>query len=484
MSNTSPQNGSYSVDDIFAGLNQRDIEQFYAGYQQWHLQQQIATLQTRVDDLYLQIFDITERMQTVQPSAIALATLARLQANGVNDVELLDRMLERGENWLDQTMQRLDYCEQLDDFIRDDYTQWCRHALEGAYDWIGSIQDTSTSSPAEESVAVEVEQVEATTELFLQKLNSDEDEDETSMLETTLKRPAITLSSSEEAAPIPVVAGAPAAAEAISPPGEPEPAPAVEETSAIPASDIDAVQATSQEDAGFVPVVEESHPVEVSSATETPVEQEAVLEQTGVPAEQEPAPAFEETSLEETAPPLEEYIPSPEESAAAEALLTSPNEQPGSQEFIAPEESLAAGDSSNGQQPVIQEDAQPATEEDTRPASVEHVPVSESETTLQEHVMLDESPPVESSPLSAIEQPTLQESVEIVPAQEEPSLTLPEPPQQIEEPVPSEAPHADSEKDEANVQAGVPQDGEPHPQNTVVTKRPNFIMRILKTIWC
>src|SRR5712692_2258170 len=180
MSNTSPQNGSYSVDDIFAGLNQRDIEQFYAGYQQWHLQQQIATLQTRVDDLYLQIFDITERMQTVQPSAIALATLARLQANGVNDVELLDRMHERGENWLDQTMQRLDYCEQLDDCIR-------------------SSQHTSTSVPAEEPVAVEEEQVEATTELFLQKLNSDEDEDETSMLETTLKRPAITLSSSEEA---------------------------------------------------------------------------------------------------------------------------------------------------------------------------------------------------------------------------------------------------------------------------------------------
>src|SRR5215469_5922550 len=221
MSNISPQNGSPSVDDIFAGLNQRDIEQFYAGYQQWQLHQQIATLQTRIDDLYLQIFDITERMQTLHPSAIALATLARLQANGVNDIELLDRMLERGENWLDQTMQRLDYCEQLDDFMRDDYTQWCRHALEGAYDWIDSIQDTSTSSPAEESVAVEEEQVEAATELFLQKLNSDEDEDETSMLETTLKRPAVTLSSSEGAASTPLVADAAAEAEALSSPREP-----------------------------------------------------------------------------------------------------------------------------------------------------------------------------------------------------------------------------------------------------------------------
>jgi hypothetical protein len=477
MSNTSPQNGSYSVDDIFAGLNQRDIEQFYASYQQWHLHQQIATLQTRIDDLYLQIFDITERMQTAQPSAIAFATLARLQANGVNDIELLDRMLERGENWLDQTMQRLDYCEQLDDFIRDDYTQWCRHALEGAYDWIGSIQDASTSVPAEEPVAVEAAQVEATTELFLQKLNSDEDEDETSMLETTLKRPAVTLSSSEEAAPIPVVADTLAAAEAISPLGEPEPV--VEETppgDVIPASAIDAVQENAD-------VVEGSHQVEVSFASETLVESTAEPEQTDVPIEQESAPAIEETSLEETAPPLEEHIPSIEESVAAEVLLTSPNEQPGSQEFIAPEESVAVDDSSNGQQPALQEDAQPATEEETRPASEEHVPVSESESTMQEHVMLEESPPVESSPLPGIEQPTLQESVEIVPAQEEPSLTLPEPPQQIEEPVPSEVPAAESEKLEANVQAGVPQDGEPHPQNTVATKRPNFIMRLLRSIW-
>ena len=457
MSNISPQNGSPSVDDIFAGLNRRDIEQFYAGYQQWYLHRQIATLQTRIDDLYLQIFAITERMQTVHPSAIALATLARLQANGVNDVELLDRMLERGEDWLDQTMQRLDYCEQLDDFMRDDYTQWCKHALEGAYDWIDSIQDTGTSSPAEEEpVAVEEEQVEAATELFLQKLHSDEDEDETSMLETTLKRPAVTLSSSEEAAPIPVDADAPAAAEVLALPGEAAPAPPVEETSAIPASDGDAVQAASQESAS---VVEESPPVEVHSAAEAPVEQEAVLEQTSVPAEQEPAPAFEETSLEETAPPLEEYIPSTAESAAGEVLLTAPNEQPGSQEFLAPEESLAIDDSSNGQWPAIQDDTQPATEEETRPASEEHVPVSESE-------------------------PALQESVEVAPAQEGPSLTSPEPPQQVEEPVPSEAPHAASEKDEAHVQASIPQDGEPHPQNTVVTKRPNIIMRILKTIWC
>src|SRR5260370_7886985 len=86
MNNPSPQNGSYSVDDIFAGLNQRDIEQFYAGYQQWHLHQQIATLQTPVADLYLQIFDITNRIHAGQPSATPPPPLPRLQTTPLHNL--------------------------------------------------------------------------------------------------------------------------------------------------------------------------------------------------------------------------------------------------------------------------------------------------------------------------------------------------------------------------------------------------------------
>src|SRR5260370_19001947 len=48
-------------------------------------------------------------------------------------------MLDRGEAWLDSAMQHLDYSEQFD-FIRGNYTEWCEHALEGAYDWIDSLQ--------------------------------------------------------------------------------------------------------------------------------------------------------------------------------------------------------------------------------------------------------------------------------------------------------------------------------------------------------
>ena len=157
-----------------------------------------------MNDFRQQIIVNTERIQEVQPTAIELATLARLQSNGVSDVELLDRMLERGELWLDRTMQRLDYFEQLDDFISDDYTQWCQHALEGAYDWIDSVLDgNATSIPSTTTTSTTTEDtkeeglIEATEELFLQKISNDEDE--ALMQEITMKRPSITSADLEEA---------------------------------------------------------------------------------------------------------------------------------------------------------------------------------------------------------------------------------------------------------------------------------------------
>ena len=390
MNNTSPQSNSRIVDEIFARLSQHDIEQFYASYQRWHLQQQVATLQTQIDALQLQILENTEHMQEVHPSAISLATLARLQAHGVSDIDLLDRMLERGESWLDQTMQRLDYCEQLDDFISDDYTQWCNLALEGAYDWIDSIQEPTASSPAQEPIAVEEEVIGTTEELLLQKLSSDEAEDEVSMPGTTLKQPAVTPPSSEE-----------------------------------PAS------TSADED---IPVA-----VEIPSTSSD--------EQAGIPSSDKAEPGIQEDA-------------SPQESLSVENTAVSGTEQAAAQEY-----------------PV--------------PASEVEVPASEStEPPPQEDTTLEEPLSAESSSISASEQPAineqsaLQEFVEVAPATEESYVTSsPEPPAQIEEPAPSEASSLESEKHEANIRVSVPQAGAQPPQNTVVEKRPNFIIRLLKSIW-
>jgi len=163
---------------VYAQLKQQDVEQFYTGYQWWKIQQRIIALQAEIGTLRQQIDENAQYMQEVRPPAVALATLARLQANGVHDLGLLDRMLERGEGWLDLIVQRLDYCEQLE-FIPDNYTQWCEHALEGAYDWIDSMRGADALTPsAASSEIVDLVSVEATEELLLRKLTSEEEEEE------------------------------------------------------------------------------------------------------------------------------------------------------------------------------------------------------------------------------------------------------------------------------------------------------------------
>jgi hypothetical protein len=208
MNNTPPLDHTENIITTFAQLNQQDVEEFYLGYQFWYLQQQIDILQIRFDQIHRMMIENTQRIQQLQPTAIELATLARLQSNGVNDVGLLDRMLERGEAWLDRTMQRLDYLEQVDDFIREDYTQWCKHALEGAYDWIDSVLDGEPPSSSQETLQATSEEgpedvkqdqlIEATEELFLQKISA---EDALQANEITSKREAVTVTAVEEDVP-------------------------------------------------------------------------------------------------------------------------------------------------------------------------------------------------------------------------------------------------------------------------------------------
>lgn len=182
---------------LFATLQPDEVEQFYTAYRQWFLQQRIVELRQRLVATQEEIVENERRMQEVHPSSLALASLARLQANGVNDIDLLDAMLERGEAWLDATMQRLDYCEQFENFLTDDYTQWARLALEGAFDWIDSaLTPASAGTQGEQpaSIPVEVDAGEAEAQ-FLQLLASevDEDEDDLSWQEPTLKQAAVVI---------------------------------------------------------------------------------------------------------------------------------------------------------------------------------------------------------------------------------------------------------------------------------------------------
>jgi len=428
MSNTSPQSSPSGVEAIYTQLKQHDIEQFYAGYQLWKLHQQIAALQCEIDGLQQQISENAKCLEEVQPSAIALATLARLQANGVSDLDLLDRLLEQGEIWLDRTIQRLDYCEQLDDFILDDYTQWCIHALEGAYDWIDSIQEDRPEAPL--PGAAEERLTEATEELFLQKLTSDEDEDEVeaSMLETTLKRPAITVPLSEEAA----LLEQPAEVEQEDAPTQEEPAPTSEEP--YPGEEI-------------APAIEEYIPV-----PEGPVSEEDLF-------------IYTDEQLD-----ILEYLV-PEETPPTEETSISEGGPGAIQDDVAFEEAITP----ETEQPAIHEQMMTDSGEDAPAADTE-------EPVLLEQVALEEPLAIESSSFSGDEHPQVHELDGAAPASEDPAVTAPGTAQQSEVPVAPEASTLESEQHQAHDHAQGPVESSQQPQ-IKLPEKPSFLERLIKKMW-
>lgn len=210
MSNSLGHYTPETINHVFANLQPEDVEQFYTSYRHWLQQRQLADLHTQIAILRQQIVENNLLLQQTHPTPIALATLARLQSNGVTDLDLLDCMLERGEAWLDNTMQQLEYCEQFD-FIRDDYSTWCEHALEGAYDWIDSMHKVQTTQTTNKAPSLEAAGPtspitpartqadealnEATEEVFLQKLMSEGD---VSLIDTALEIAVVSPAPHEE----------------------------------------------------------------------------------------------------------------------------------------------------------------------------------------------------------------------------------------------------------------------------------------------
>ncbi|HEU5229698.1 MAG TPA: hypothetical protein VFU49_17905, partial [Ktedonobacteraceae bacterium] len=221
-----------ALNHLFTQLPSQDVEQFHQSYQRWMLEQQIEIQQSQIAVLEQKIAQNAALMEQLRPSAIALSTLAQLQASGVEDIALLDQMLERGETWLDRTMQHLEYCERMD-LIGESHTEWCRHALEGAYDWIESLQqketgETSTTSTPEEADS-SAATAEITEDLLLQKLMSEGDTDNTHLLQPRITAPLPTLDelSPETGNTVTDIEELPATAETI------EPAEALAETMKI-----------------------------------------------------------------------------------------------------------------------------------------------------------------------------------------------------------------------------------------------------------
>src|SRR2546421_12779691 len=98
---------------LFSQLDARAVEQFYQSYQLWTIQRRIEDLELEIEGLQQEIARNAERMRRVLPTPMALTVLVQLHATGVEDIDLLDRMLERGDSWLGSMMQLLERCEQM-----------------------------------------------------------------------------------------------------------------------------------------------------------------------------------------------------------------------------------------------------------------------------------------------------------------------------------------------------------------------------------
>jgi hypothetical protein len=353
MKNNVEQNFLSQLDAVFAQLTPHAVEEFYAAYQQWSLQQHIRALQQRIDTVRAQQAENELRVQQTRPSAIALAALARLQSNGVSDIELLDALLERGEAWLDQTMQRLDYFEQFDDFIADDYTQWCQGALEGAFDWIDSLRDSPKSeqeaplaleAPSEEvpSNSEDDEDVEA---LLLQRLAIEDKEDDLSWQDAiTLKRTVIKLPAEETATAAPAEEQEQAASEEATPPEA-----ALQAIEYIPqdesvAGDEIPIDASAGSPGGAEEQIIPEAALPVEAIAEDEAEQPALVE--FPPAEESPGEEGIHTGDEQTA--LVEFA-APSEVSPAEEAIDQVSEQITSPEIAIPDDISAPEDTARSE---------------------------------------------------------------------------------------------------------------------------------------
>jgi len=123
------------------------MQQVSDSYMAWYVDRVTRELDETMASLRIELRDNDAKEASFRPSAKELDAIERLQHSGVTGADLLDRMVEQGEDWLMLTMRRLDHFERTG-LAPKDYSTWCEHALSGAYDWIDHERLSSTPAAA------------------------------------------------------------------------------------------------------------------------------------------------------------------------------------------------------------------------------------------------------------------------------------------------------------------------------------------------
>lgn len=140
-----------AVTKLYEQIPLEAMQRVSDGYMAWYVTRVTQSLDETMSSLRSELRDNDAKEASYCPSPSEQSAIKRLQTSGVTGIDLLDRMVEQGEDWLTLTMRRLDHFEKTG-LAPKDYSTWCEHALGGAYDWIDHERlATSGSAPSPSS---------------------------------------------------------------------------------------------------------------------------------------------------------------------------------------------------------------------------------------------------------------------------------------------------------------------------------------------
>ena len=139
-----------AVTQLYEQIPLEAMQQVSDSYLSWYVDRVTRHLDETMAGLRSELRDNDAKEASYRPTPHELEAIERLQRSGVTGKDLLDRMVEQGEDWLVQTMRRLDHFERTG-LAPKDYSTWCEHALSGAYDWID--HERLTTPPAANGAA-------------------------------------------------------------------------------------------------------------------------------------------------------------------------------------------------------------------------------------------------------------------------------------------------------------------------------------------
>ena len=137
-----------AVTKLYEQIPLESMQQVSESYMAWYVDRVTRHLDETTAGLRAELRENDAKEASFCPTPREQEAIERLKRSGVTGMDLLDRMVEQGEDWLVLTMRRLDHFERTG-LAPKDYSTWCEHALSGAYDWIDHERiNQSAGTPA------------------------------------------------------------------------------------------------------------------------------------------------------------------------------------------------------------------------------------------------------------------------------------------------------------------------------------------------